>query len=173
MTSFMKIVGVYHVECRDRKGDLLWSDICPNTVVTVGKDLALDTILAGSTYTVTGPYMGLITATGFSGISSADTMASHPGWLECGGANAPQFSGTRQVALFNAAAAGSKSLSTALSYTMTSSGTVNGCFIVYGTGALAALDSTAGTLFSAGLFASGTKNVGIGDTINVSYTVSM
>src|SRR5690349_14341590 len=77
---------------------LLHEEEFPNTVVTVGKNLALDTFLAGSAYTVTGPYMGLISSVGYSAISAADTMASHAGWAEAGNANAPTYSGNRKTA---------------------------------------------------------------------------
>lgn len=173
MKEVVKIVGTYTAECYDARGNLKWSDIIPNTVVTVGKNLALDTILAGSAYTTTGPFMGLISSVGFSTISAADTMTSHAGWTESGGTNAPTYSGTRQTCAWNAASAGSKTLTTALAYSITGSGTVKGCFIVYGSGAVSTIDNTSGVLFSAGLFASGDKTVGSGDTINVSYTVSM
>jgi len=175
MTAFdeMEIHGTYEVECVDADGNVKWTDKIYNTVVTVGKNLALDTFLAGSSYTVVGPFMGLISSVSFSTIAAADTMSSHAGWTEAGNANAPTYTAPRKTAAWSAASAGSKSLSGALSFAITSTGTVKGCFIVYGSGALSTIDNTAGTLFSAGLFASGDKAVGNGDTINVSYTASM
>lgn len=169
----MEIHGTYEVECYDADGNLRWSDLIYNTVVTVGKNLALDTFLAGSSYTVVGPFMGLVSSVSFSAIAAGDTMASHAGWTEAGNANAPTYSGSRKTAAWSAASSGSKALSSALSFAITSTGTVKGCFLVYGSGAVNTIDSTAGTLFSAGLFASGDKSVGNGDTINVSYTASL
>ena len=154
-------------------GRVKWTDRFTNLVTTVGKNFALDTILAGSSYTVVGPYMGLISSTSFSAIVAADTMASHAGWLEAGNANAPTYSGNRKTAAWSAAASGSKSLSSALSFSITGTGTVKGCFMVYGTGALNTIDNTAGTLLSAGLFSGGDKIVANGDTLNVSYTMSV
>lgn len=165
--------GVYHVECYGPDGKLKWSDIIGNTVVTVGKNLALDTYLAGAAYTVVGPYMGLISSVSFTAISAADTMASHTGWTEAGNANAPTYTSPRKTAAWSAASGGSKALSAALAFAITSSGTVKGCFLVYGSGALTTIDNTAGTLYSAGLFSGGDKVVGNGDTINVSYTASL
>lgn len=52
--------GRYVVECRGPDGEVKWTDTIENVVATVGKNLALDTFLAGSAYTVTGPFMGLI-----------------------------------------------------------------------------------------------------------------
>jgi hypothetical protein len=173
VSEAVSIKGQYEVVCIGPDGKEKWRDVIENTVVTVGKNLALDTFLAGAAYTVTGPFMGLISSTSFSAIAAADTMASHAGWLEAGNANAPTYSGTRKTAAFSAASGGSKALSSALSFSITGTGTVKGCFIAYGTGALSTVDNTAGTLYSAGLFSGGDKAVGSGDTLNVSYTASM
>lgn len=152
--------------------ELKWATVAENVVTTVGKNLALDTYLAGSGYTVVGPYMGLA-GSGASSAVAGDTMALHAGWTEVGGSNAPTYSGTRKTCAWSSAGSGSKSLSAALSFAITSSGTVGGCFIVFGSGAVATLDSTAGTLYSAGAFSGGSKTVSNGDTLNVSYTASL
>lgn len=150
-----------------------WATEFENTVTTVGKNLALDTLLAGSAYTVTGPYLGLISSASYSAIAAADTMSSHAGWLEAGSANAPTYTRPRKTAAFNAASGGSKATSAALAYSITSTGTVKGAFLVLGTGAVTQIDSTAGTLYSAGLFAGGDRAVQSGDTLNVSWTGSL
>ncbi len=165
--------GLYRAECYDKDGNLKWSDTFENTVMTAGKNLALDTFLAGAAYTVVGPYLGLISSTSYSAISAADTMASHAGWLEAGGTNAPTYTAPRKTAAWSAASGGSKALSAALSFAITGSGTVKGCFLVFGTGALTTIDNTAGTLYSAGLFSGGDKAVVNTDTLNVSYTASL
>lgn len=168
-----EIHGFYAVECFGADGKLKWRDFAANTVVTVGKNHMLDTDLAGSAYTVVGPYMGLISSTSFTAISAADTMSSHSGWLEAGNANTPTYTAPRKTAAWNAASAGSKALSAALSYAITGTGTIKGAFLTYGTGALSTIDNTAGTLFSAGLFTGGDRSVINGDTVNVSYSVSL
>jgi hypothetical protein len=165
--------GYYVVECIGADGQVKWRDDIHNTVVTVGKNLALDTVFAGSAYSVTGPFMGLISSTSFSAIAAADTMASHSGWLEAGGSNAPTYSGNRKTMAFSSASSGSKSLSSALSFSITGSGTVKGAFAVLGTGAVNTKDDTNGTLYSAGLFSGGDKTVANGDTLNVSWTGSL
>lgn len=165
--------GRYHVICRDAFGREKWRDVIENVVATVGKNLALDTYLAGSSYSVTGPYMGLISSTSYSAVAAADTMASHAGWLEAGNANTPTYTGNRKTCAWSSASAGAKALSAALSFALTGSGTVKGCFIVFGTGAVATKDDTNGTLYSAGLFSGGDKVVANGDTLSVSYTASL
>lgn len=164
--------GDYSVECFDAEGRLKWSDKFPNLVTTVGKNLALDTFLAGSAYTVTGPYMGLIN-TNASAAAIGDTMASHAGWLEVGATNAPAYTAPRKTVAWSAASAGSKASSAAASFSITSAGTVGGCFLVLGTGAVSTIDSTAGVLYSAGAFTGGSKVVASGDVINVTYTASL
>jgi hypothetical protein len=165
--------GRYEIECIGADGRLKWREVIDNVVATVGKNLALDTFLAGAAYTVTGPYMGLISSTSYSAVSAGDTMSSHAGWLEAGGANAPTYSGNRKTAVWAAATAGAKALSAALSFAITSTGTVKGAFVVYGASASATKDNTSGTLWSAGTFTTGDKSVVNGDTLNVNYSTSL
>jgi hypothetical protein len=168
----MGLQGRFEAVCYDKDGNEKWRDTIENTVMTVGKNLALDTLLAGSAYTTVGPYMGLISSTSYTAIAAGDTMASHGGWLEAGNANAPTYTSPRKTAVFSAASGGAKALSAALSFAITGTGTVKGCFIVTGTGALSTIDNTAGTLLSAGLFSGGDKAVANGDTLNVSWSLS-
>lgn len=165
--------GRFTVECIGADGAVKWTDTAENVVATVGKNLALDTFLAGAAYTVVGPFMGLISSTSYSAVAAADTMSSHAGWLEAGTANAPTYTAPRKTAAWSSASAGSKALSSALSFAITGSGTVKGCFLVYGTGAVTTIDNTSGTLYSAGLFTGGDKVVINTDTLNVSYTASL
>jgi len=164
--------GKYLVTCLDKDGNIKWEDEIDNLVTTVGKNLALDTLMEGAAYTVTGPYMGLISSTSYSAIAAGDTMGSHAGWLEAGNANAPTYTAPRKTVAFSAASSGSKATSSALSFAITGSGTVKGAFIVLGSSAVSTIDNTSGTLFSAGLFTGGDRAVVNTDTLNVSYTVS-
>lgn len=164
--------GVFTME-HVRDGKVIYSESFPNTVVTVGKNLLLDSGLAGSAYTVTGPFCALISSVSYSAISAADTQASHAGWTEAGATNAPTYSGTRKTVSWSAASAGAKAFASAASFTMTGNGTLKGAFIVYGSGAVNTIDNTAGTLFSAGLFTGGDRAVLTSDVVNVSYTVSL
>jgi hypothetical protein len=164
--------GVYYVECWKPDGTLRWRDTTHNVVTTVGKNLALDTYLTGSAYTVTGPYMGLISATSYGGVSSSDTMASHAGWLEAGGVNGPTYVAPRKTPTFSAAAGGMKQTSTPVQFIALSIGTIQGAFIVYGSGASSTIDNTGGTLYSAAAFST-THGVGAGDLVKVTYTTGM
>ncbi len=165
--------GVYRIECVSVDGEFKWQDKAENLVTTVGKNEVLDKALAGSSYTVTGPYLGLISSTSYSAVAITDTMSSHGGWTEAGSANAPTYSGNRKTAAWTGASAGSKALAAPLSFAITSSGTVKGCFMVFGSAATNTVDGTVGILLSAGLFAGGDKAVANGDTLNVSYSLGL
>lgn len=251
------IKGRYDLKCYEYEGGpLLWEDHIDNVVTTVGKNLALDTILTGSSYTTTGPYMGLISSVSWTNLSTTissgsyttgtgavtlttaashglgvgdsftlasvtgtgsfsaldtvqiatagttgttlnfttapgltmtitggnvtttsgtrigDTMASHGNWTEAGGANSPTFS-ARLTPSFSSASGGSKTTSAATSFTMTGSGTLEGCFLVYGSGAVATVGNTSGTLLSAGAFSAGAQAVVSGNVVAVTYTLSI
>jgi hypothetical protein len=168
----LHVRGHYDVVCIGPDGKEKWRDRIENAVTTLGKNAALDAYLAGSAYTVTGPFMGLISSVSFTAVSANDTMASHTGWTEAGSTNAPTFA-ARGTCAWSAASGGSKSLSAAVSFSITSAGTVKGAFIVFGSGAVATLMSTAGVLYSAGLFSGGDKIVANLDTLNVTYTASL
>jgi hypothetical protein len=161
----MAINGTYHAVCYGADGQIKWEAPIENLVVTVGKNLTLDTILGNSA--AGAVVMGL---KGTGTVAATDTQASHPGWLEVGGTNAPAYSGNRPTPSFASASAGSKATSSAVSFSMTSTGTVAGCFI--NIGGSATKDSTTGTLFSAGDFSS-SKAVVNGDTIAVTYTLTL
>src|SRR3972149_6726473 len=126
-----KASGKFFVQCFDKDGKLKWEDTIENVVTTVGKNLALDTYLAGSGYTVTGPFMGLISSVGYgAGPVVGDTMASHSGWVEAGfSTNYPLYTTPRKTCVWSSASSGSKALSAALSFSIiTTGGTVKGCF---------------------------------------------
>ena len=171
----MGVDGFYHVECRDAQGNLKWKEEFPNLVVAIGKQLMLDTLLRTSgTYTTVGPFLGLINNS--TTFAATDTMTSKT-WTELttytvGG------SAVRGTAVFAASTSTgatpsnvTTSSATAITYTMTGSATVYGCFLVTGTGAVSTLSSTAGTLYSEGNFATA-KAVTSGDTVSVTYSTT-
>lgn len=173
----MGIAGHYHVVCRDADGNIKWEEEFPNLVNAVGKELMLDTLLSGSSYTTVGPFLGLISGASPTFLA-ADTMASHSGWTEftnytVGG------SPVRGTAVFGSATSSGLSptnvttkTATAITYTITGGGgTVGGCFLVTGSGASSTQGNTSGTLYSAGAFAT-PKITTAGDTVSVTYSTT-
>ena len=172
------IEGHYHVECRDKDGNLKWEESFPNLVNAIGKELMLDTLLKGSSYSVTGPFLGLISGAAPTFGTGSDTMTSHAGWTEftnytVGG------SAVRGTAVFaSATSTGSTpsnvttSAASAITYTITGGGgTVGGCFLVLGSGASSTQSNTGGTLYSAGAFTTA-KITTAGDTVSVTYSTT-
>ena len=176
----MGIQGVYHVVCYDKDGNIKWEDDAPNLVTAVGKQALFDYYF-GSTGTGGGTssganYLGHCTGTGT--YAAADTMASHT-WLEAGLANAPTYTGNRQSPSWSAASSSGTTPSnvttkaaSALTFSITSTGSVIGCFINSGASASATKDTTTGILYSAGNFTGGTKSVVNGDTLAVTYSTT-
>lgn len=171
------IEGHYHVVCRDADGNIKWEDEFPNLVNAGGKELMLDTLLSTSgTYTTVGPFLGLISGTGLT-FAAADTLSSKS-WTEfinytVGG------SAVRGTAVFTSATSTGTTpanvttkAAAAITYTITGAGgTVGGCFLVTGAGAVSTQSSTAGTLYSAGAFATA-KVTTAGDTVSVTYSTT-
>jgi hypothetical protein len=170
------IEGHYHVVCRDADGNIKWEDEFPNLVNAGGKELMLDTLLSGTSYTTVGPFLGLISGTGLT-FAAADTLSSKS-WTEftnytVGG------SAVRGTASFSAATSTGTTptnvttkTATAITYTITGGGgTVGGCFLVTGTGASSTQGNTSGTLYSAGAFSTA-KITTAGDTVSVTYSTT-
>ena len=162
--------GTFLWVCYDKDGNFKWKDKIDNNVVTVGANVLLDANFATS-YAVVGPFLGIITATTAPVIATADTMSAHSGWSEAGNATVPALMSARPTLVFAAATARGKAATTA-SVTASGAGTAKGAFLVYFTGASATIDSTSGTLFSAGTFSGGDKLLATGDTLQVTYTLS-
>ena len=159
----LTVHGDYSVVCFDSEGNVKWSEQIKNLVVTVGKNYMLDETFAGVNYSAAW-YLGLVDGASSPTYNAADTMATHAGWTEF----TTYSEATRPSPVWNAAAAGSKA-TTATSFSINGSGTVAGAFMTTDN----TKSGTAGTLFSAGNFSGGSRTVASGDTLNVSYTVTL
>ena len=155
--DIFNLLGTYTAECYGPDGVLKWSDTFSNLTTNPGRQLIMNS-LGGNT--ASGAVVMGLAGTGT--IAYTDTQASHAGWLEVGGANAPTYSGTRKTPAFSAATNANPSV---LATSAVAGGFIN-------LGGSSTIDNTTGTLFSAGDFTAGSKTVTSGDTINVTYTLS-
>ena len=162
--------GVYTVECRDKDGNLKWSEAMHNLVVNVGLKDMNDKYFSGSGYTATW-YLGLVTGPGAGNTyAAADTMASHGGWTEDTGYS----QATRPAASFGAATTADPSVitnSTSVAvFSINATTTIAGAFLTSDN----TKGGTTGVLFSVANFQSpGDRAVVSGDTLNVTYTFSL
>jgi hypothetical protein len=140
-----------------------WERVDPNVVTNAGRNHILDTFWRGSSYTQT-VVMGLC---GTGTKAAADTQASHAGWSEVGGTNAPAYTGNRKAVTMGAASSQS-CVSPQQTFAITSTGTVAGLFM--NNGGSATKDDTTGTLVSAVNFTGGDEAVNNGDSLLVTYT---
>jgi hypothetical protein len=159
--------GVFNVECRDKDGNLKWTDVAHNGVVDVGINKLLDIMFRAITQ-ITVWYMGLIDSSGFTGLVAGDTLPSHAGWTE--NTAYTVTAGSTQRGTWTPSAAASKSITngTAVAFTMTGAGTIKGFFLCQDQ-----LKATStNLLWATALFATGDQVVAIGDILNVTYTIS-
>jgi len=172
------IEGHYHVECRDKDGNLKWVEDFENQVDQGGKIFMLSQLLQTS-ISLVGPYLGLVSGSSNT-FSPLDTMTSHAGWTEFTNYTV-SGSAVRGTAVFGTPTGNGSSTSgsnvvtataSAITYTITGAGgTVGGCFLVTGSGASATQSNTGGTLYSAGAFGTA-KATTAGDTVSVTYSTT-
>lgn len=158
-------LGKFTMECFDKDGNLKWSDTNHNLVVNVGLQYMAGVALTSTTQ-ITTWYVGLYGAGASNTPAATDTLASHAGWTEV-----TPYSGNRPSITFVAATNANPSVvtnSTAVAFSINATQTVGGAFLC------SAASGTSGTLFSAADFSSpGDRSVVSGDTLNVTYTLSL
>ena len=164
-----KATGVYHVECRDKDGNLKWSADTKNLVVNAGLAYMAGTALT-SVAQITTWYIGLYGSGASNTPAAGDTMSSHAGWTEV----TAYSNATRVAATFVTATTANPSVVTnsasPATFNINGTTTVGGAFLTSGS----AKGGTTGTLFSAADFSSpGDRSVVSGDIISVTYTFSL
>jgi len=161
--------GKYHVECRDKDGNLKWTAESKNLVVNAGLAYMAGTALT-SVAQITTWYLGLYGAGASNTPAAGDTMSSHAGWTEV----TDYSNSTRVAATFVTATTANPSVVTNTAspavFNINGTTTVGGAFLTSGS----AKGGTTGTLFSAADFGSpGDRSVVNGDTLSVTYTFSL
>ena len=161
--------GVYHVECRDKDGNLKWTAESKNLVVNAGLQYMAGTALTSVTQ-ITTWYLGLYGSGATNSPAAGNTMASHSSWTEV----TDYSNANRVAATFATATTASPSVVTNTAspavFNINGTTTVGGAFLTS--------DNTkggaTGTLFSAADFGSpGDRSVVNGDTLSVTYTFSL
>ena len=169
----MLALGKFTMTCYDKDGKLKWTAENHNLVVNQGLQyMASCALTAGATAVtqLTAWYIGLYGAGSTNNPAAGDTMASHGGWTEV----VPYSNATRPACTFVAATTANPSVATnsasPASFTINATSTVGGAFLVSNN----TKSGTTGTLFSAADFsAPGDRSVVNGDTLNVTYTMSL
>ena len=161
--------GKYHVECRDKDGNLKWTAESKNLVVNAGLQYMAGSALTSVTQ-ITTWYLGLYGAAASNTPAAGDTMASHAGWTE----DTNYSNGTRVAATFVTATTANPSVVTNSAspavFNINGTTTIGGAFLTSGS----VKGGTTGTLFSAADFGSpGDRSVVNSDTLSVTYTFSL
>jgi len=165
--------GKYHVECRDKDGNLKWTAESKNLVVNAGLRYMAGSALTSVTQ-ITTWYLGLYGAAASNTPAAGDTMASHAGWTEI----APYSNATRVAATLATATTANPSVVTNSAspavFNINDTATVGGAFLTSSSRKTPNSGFDAGTLFSAADFGSpGDRSVVNGDTLSVTYTFSL
>jgi hypothetical protein len=161
--------GVYKIQCHDKDGNLKWEDEAPNLVVNVGLQDMNAKYFTGSAYTAAW-YIGLYGSGATNSPAAGDTMASHAGWTEV----TAYSQATRPACTFGTPTTANPSVATnsasPASFSINGTTTVGGAFLTSNN----TKSGTTGTLYSAADFsAPGDRSVVSGDTLSVTYTLSL
>jgi len=158
------IGGVFRLECYDPKQDkVLWVAPLKNGVTTAGLNHILNVEFGGTTQVATW-YFGLVSSSGFSAFSAADTMGSHTGWSEQTGYD----EAARQTWSVGAASGGIITNGTVATFTATSSMGVQGAFVT----SSSTKGGTTGTLWATSALANAPQTIPAGLTVRLTYTLT-
>ena len=161
--------GVYKIQCHDAQGNLKWEDEAPNLVVNEGLQDMNAKYFTGTTYTAAW-YLGLYGSGATNSPAAGDTMSSHAGWTEV----VAYSQATRPACTFGTPTTANPSVATnsasPASFSINGTTTVGGAFLTSNN----TKSGTTGTLYSAADFsAPGDRSVVSGDTLSVTYTLSL
>jgi hypothetical protein len=161
--------GVFKIQCHDKDGNLKWEAETPNLVVNVGLQDMNAKYFTGSAYTATW-FLGLYGSGATNSPAAGDTMSSHAGWTEV----TDYSQATRPACTFGVPTTANPSVATnsasPATFTINGTTTVGGAFLTSNS----TKSGTTGTLYSAADFsAPGDRAVVSGDTLSVTYTLSL
>jgi len=154
--------GLFKFECYDKYGNKKWEAEAENGSTTEGLNHILDTEFHGSSQESTW-YIGLIDNSGFTEFVVADTLLSHAGWTAL-----TDYTGDRKEWTEGASVAGSITNASTVNFAMTATKTVKGAFLCSAATGLSSV-----ILFCTAAFTGGTQAVENGDTLKVTYTITI
>lgn len=169
----IKFTNVYNFECRDRLGNLKWTEQVCNLVTTQGLNDILSKYFKGSSYTATW-YVGLVDNASFGSFDATNTAAkittSTPSapttndWAE----SSAYDESVRQTLTLGTPSAGSVSNTASKAvFTMNATKTIKGGFVISDS----TKGGTSGILYGAAAFGT-TRSVIDDDTITVTATLT-
>lgn len=161
--------GVYKIQCHDKDGNLKWEDEAPNLVVNEGLQDMNAKYFTGTTYTAAW-YLGVYGSGATNSPAAGDTMASHAGWTEV----TAYSQATRPACTFGTPTTANPSVATnsasPATFSINGTTTIGGAFVTSNN----TKGGTTGILYSAADFsAPGDRSVVSGDTLSVTYTLSL
>lgn len=155
------VKGRWEITCRDKHGNIKWTDHIDNLVTNAGLNYLLDAGLSGGTQ-VTTWYVGLTDGTPTP--AAGDTMASHDGWTEVEAYDEATRVEWTDGGVSNQSVSNSGS---AAEFTISTNGTtVGGAFLVSNS----TKGGTTGTLYAVGAFSAGDKVLDDDDVLTVTAT---
>ena len=162
-------LGRFTMECVGADGQVKWTATEHNLVVNTGLQYMCGSALTSTTQ-ITTWYLGLYGAGATNTPAAGDTALLHPGWTEI----TPYSNGVRPTCSFAAATLANPSVATnsasVAAFNINAPATVGGAFLISNN----TKGGSTGTLFSAADFQSpGDRTVVSGDTLNVTYTLSL
>jgi hypothetical protein len=159
--------GLFKVVCNNPDGSIAWEESFSNGTTDQGRTLGLNNIFTGSTQSPSW-FIGLISATSFSALSTLDTAATHSGWIEATEYNETTRRQWNPGAPVSSAGTTTMTSSAALVFTASASVSIKGAFIA----TASAKNSTSGVLWATGTFVSD-QNLITGQTISITYQTSL
>ena len=156
--------GLFVFECYDRNGNLKWKKTAKNGTTNQGLDYGLDVIFGAEAKPTW--YVGLIRDDSYSGLSAADTMASHAGWVEV----TAYDEAVRQTLTLGAVSGKSVDNSASkATFTISVNDTVIGGAFITTTNDKG---GSTGILYGVGAFTAGDKTIDDNDTLEVTVTLT-
>lgn len=162
-----KAKGVFVAVCRNPDGSVAWSSTFSNGTTDEGRTYMQEAAFkAGSQEALW--YIGLISSSSFTALSTLDTAASHSGWIE----NTDYSETTRRQwdvgAPVSSAGTTTVTSGSPAVFTASQSTSVKGAFLA----SSATKSGTSGVLWATGVFIA-VQPLNLGQTLSITYQTSL